>query len=135
MANDEKVTNEGIGELAKLWGGDAASEIETIVALNKDGTCDAAAGSTYAAPASSATHHTTDDLKIQDIDTVAVTATGVDFDHVFTATASRNVCGIHVCNHEVTPDVCFIEACFAAKIAMENTDTLTIDGSVTMADA
>ena len=57
----------------------------------------------------------------------------VDFDHVFTATATKNVAGIHVCNND--DDVAFIECCFASVIAMENTDTLTIDGNVTMANA
>lgn len=133
MAQTEVVTSEGITELGKLWAEGTATGIESIVALNKATTCTAAAGGTYATPSDSATHHTDAGLAIQAIDTVAATATGVDFDHVFTATDTRNVAGIHVCNND--DDVCFIECCFAAVIAMENTDTLTIDGGVTMADA
>lgn len=135
MAQTEKVTAEGITELGKLWAEAASTGMETIVALNMATVCTAVVGSTYLDPADTATHHTDSGLAIQDIDTVAATATGVDFDHVFTATGTKNVAGIHVCNHEAPPDVCFIEACFAAVIAMENTDTLTIDGSVVMADA
>lgn len=135
MAQTEKVTDEGITEVGKLWAGAASTEMETIVALELATTCAAATGSTYADPADAAVHHTDSGLEIADIDTVAATATGVDFNHIFTASATKNVCGIHVCNHEAPPDVCFIECCFAAVIAMEDTDTLTIDGGVTMADA
>lgn len=133
MAQTEKVTNQGITELGKLWAEEAATGIESIVALNMASPCAAAVGSTFADPADTATHHTDGGLLLAAIDTVAATATGVDFDHVFTATATRNVAGVHICNN--SDDVCFIECCFAAVIAMENTDTLTIDGSVTLADA
>lgn len=133
MAQTEVVTAEGITELGKLWAEGAATGIESIVALNMATPCTAAAGSTYADPADTATHHTDGGLLLAAIDTVAATATGVDFDHVFTASETRNVAGIHVCNND--DDACFIECCFNAVIAMENTDTLTIDGSVTLADA
>ena len=57
----------------------------------------------------------------------------ITFDHVFTATLTRNVAGIHVCNND--DDVSFIECCFNAVLAMENTDTLTIDGQSTIDQA
>ena len=55
------------------------------------------------------------------------------FDHVFTATGTINVAGIHVCNND--DDVAFIECCFNAVLAMENADTLTIDGQSTIDQA
>ena len=129
----EVVTAQGITELAKLWAEETATGIESIVALNMATPCTAAAGSTFADPANTATHHTDGGLLLAAIDTVAATATGVDFNHIFTATATRTVAGIHVCNND--DDVCFIECCFTGVINMEDTDTLTIDGSVTLADA
>lgn len=133
MAQTEKVTDEGITELGKLWAEAASTGMESIVALEMATPCAAATGSTFADPADTAIHHTDSGLSIVAIATVAATATGVDFDHEFTASATKNVAGIHVCNND--DDVCFIECCFNAVIAMENTDTLTIDGGVTMADA
>jgi hypothetical protein len=133
MAQTEKVTTEGITELAKLWGIGTATGIKSICCLNMATPCTAVVGSTFADPADTATHHTDSGLSIVNITTVTPIAAGVDFDHVFTATASKNVAGIHVCNDD--DDVCYIECCFAAVIAMENTDTLTIDGTVAIADA
>ena len=133
MAQTEVVTAEGITELGLLWAEETATGIQSIVALEMATVCTAAVGSTFADPADTAVHHTDSGLDIAEIDTVAAVATGVDFDHVFTASATKNVAGIHVCNND--DDVCFIECCFASVIAMENTDTLTIDGNVTLADA
>ena len=133
MEQTEVVTTEGITELGKLWAEEAATGIESIVCLELAEICTAAAGSTFGDPADAAVHHDDGDLELAAIDTVAATVTGVDFDHIFTAGASRNVVGIHVCNND--DNICFIECCFASVIAMENTDTLTIDGGVTMADA
>jgi hypothetical protein len=77
-------------------------------------------------------------MAIQAIDTVGgatVNTAGdtITFDHVFTATDTRNLAGIHVCNN--SDDVAFIECCFNAVLAMENTDTCTIDGSSTIDQA
>ena len=133
MAQTEVVTAEGITELGLLWAEEASTGIESIVCLEMATVCTAAAGSTFLDPADTAIHHTDSGLLLAAIDTVAAVATGVDFDHEFTASATKNVAGIHVCNND--DDVCFIECCFASVIAMENTDTLTIDGNVTLADA
>ena len=91
-----------------------------------------------ATPADTSPHHTTSGLQLAAIDTVAgaKTITAGDtilFDQVLTATATKNVNGIHVCNND--DDVSFIECCFNAVLAMENTDTLTIDGQSTIDQA
>ena len=89
-------------------------------------------------PADIAEHHIDSGLAIQAIDTVAGDTTNtagdtITFDHVFTATAAKNVAGIHVCNND--DDVAFVECCFNTVLAMENTDTLTIDGQSTIDQA
>ena len=138
MAQSQTVTDTGIAELILLWREEAATGMESIVALNMATPCTAVVGSTFADPADTATHHSDEGLAIQAIDTVggATTNTAGDtitFDHVFTATATRNVAGIHVCNND--DNVTFVECCFNAVLAMENTDTLTIDGEVVIDQA
>ena len=66
-------------------------------------------------------------------DTVNTAGDTILFDHVFTATATKNVAGIHVCNND--DNVAFIECCFNAVLAVENTDTITIDGQSTIDQA
>ena len=138
MAQTQTVTNTGIEELVLLWEGAASSKMESIVALNDSDSCVAAVASTFADPAEAATHHTDGALDLASIDTVshATTNTAGDtltFDHVFTASATRNVVGIHACNDDDT--VAYVECCFNALIAMENSDTLTIDGEVVIDQA
>lgn len=138
MAQTQIVTDEGIGELILLWREELSSGMESIVCLEKATTCAAVAGSTYASPADTSPHHTTSGLAIQAIDTVGTTTANtsndsITFDHVFTATASKNVNGIHVCNND--DDVTFIEMCVNAVLAVENTDTITIDGQSTIDQA
>ena len=138
MAQTQTVTDTGIAELILLWREEAATGMESIVALEMATPCTAAAASTYADPADTAVHHTDSGLDIAAIDTVGgatVNTAGdtITFDHIFTATASKNVAGIHVCNND--DDVAFIECCFNAVLAMENTDTLTIDGQSTINQA
>ena len=138
MAQTETVTDTGIAELILLWREEAATGMESIVALEMATPCTAAVASTFADPADTAVHHTDSGLDIAAIDTVAgdtVNTAGdtILFDHVFTATATKNVAGIHVCNND--DDVTYIECCFNAVLAMENTDTLTIDGQSTIDQA
>ena len=138
MAQTETVTDTGIAELILLWREELATGMESIVALNMATPCTAAVGSTYADPADTATHHTDSGLAIQAIDTVAgatVNTAGdtILFDHVFTATGTKNVAGIHVCNND--NDVAFVECCFNAVLAVQNTDTITIDGQCTINQA
>ena len=138
MPQTQTVTDTGIAELILLWREEAATGMESIVALNMATPCIAAVASTFADPADTATHHVDEGLAIQAIDTVGGDTTNtagdtITFDHVFTATATRNVAGIHVCNND--DNVTFVECCFNAVIAMENTDTLTIDGEVVIDQA
>ena len=138
MAQTETWTDQGIAELILLLREEAATGMESIVALEKATVVTAAVGSTFAAPGSSSAHHTDSGLAIQAIDTVAGDTTNtagdtITFDHVLTATATKNVAGIHICNND--DDVTFIECGFNAVLAMENTDTCTIDGQSTIDQA
>ena len=138
MAQTQTWTDTGIAELILLLREDVATGMESIVALEMATPCTAAVASTYADPADIAEHHIDSGLAIQAIDTVAGDTTNtagdtITFDHVFTATAAKNVAGIHVCNND--DDVAFVECCFNTVLAMENTDTLTIDGQSTIDQA
>jgi len=138
MAQTNTWTDTGIAELILLLREEAATGMESIVCLEMATPCTAVVGSTFADPADTATHHTDSGLSIVAIDTVGGDTTNtagdtITFDHVFTATATKNVAGIHVCNND--DDVAFIEMCTNAVLAMENTDTLTIDGQSTIDQA
>ena len=138
MAQTQTVTNTGIAELILLWREELATGMESIVCLEMATPCTAAVGSTFADPADTAIHHTDSGLELAAIDTVGgatVNTAGdtITFDHVFTATATKNVAGIHVCNND--DDVTFVECCFNAVLAVENTDTITIDGQCTIDQA
>lgn len=140
MAQTQTVTNTGIAEFVTLMCDTtpAATGLYKIVALDMATPCTAAVASTFADPADTAVHHTESGLAIADIDTVAqatanTAGDAIDFDHVFTATATENVAGIHVCNYD--GDVTFIECCVNAVLAMESSDTLTIDGRLTVDQA
>lgn len=138
MAQTQTWTDTGIAELILLLREEAATGMESIVCLEMATVCTAAVASTFADPADTAVHHTDSGLLLAAIDTVAgdtVNTTGdtILFDHVFTATGTKNVAGIHVCNNDDT--VAFIECCFNAVLAVENTDTITIDGQSTIDQA
>jgi hypothetical protein len=138
MAQSQTWTDTGIAELVKIGSGAAATPVNKIVCLNMATPCAAVVGSTFADPCDTATHHTDSGLQIVAIDTVAqaqqnTAGDSIDFDHVFTASATKNVAGIHVCNTD--GDVSFIECCFNAVLAVENTDTITIDGRATINQA
>ena len=133
MAQTSTVTDTGIAELILLWREELSTGMESIVALEMATVCTAAVASTFADPADTAIHHTDSGLAIQAIDTVGGTTVStagdtITFDHVLTATGTKNVAGIHVCNND--DDVTFVECCFNAVLAVENTDTITIDGQV-----
>lgn len=138
MAQTQTWTNTGIAELILLLREELSTGMESIVVLNMATVCTAVVGSTFADPADTAAHHTDGGLLLAAIDTVGGTTTNtagdtITFDHVFTATGTKNAAGIHVCNND--DDVAFIECCFNAVLAMENTDTLTIDGQSTIDQA
>ena len=138
MGQTQFVTDTGIQELVLLWEEAAATGMESIVCLEMATVCTAAVGSTFADPADTAVHHTDSGLLLAAIDTVshATTNTAGDtltFDHVFTATGTKNVAGIHACNND--DNVTFVECCFNAVLAVENSDTITIDGEVVINQA
>lgn len=138
MAQTQTWTDTGIAELILLLREEAATGMESIVALDKATVVTAAVGSTFASPGSGSAHHTDSGLEIAAIDTVAgatVNTAGdtILFDHVLTATATKNVAGVHICNND--DDVAFIECGFNAVLAMEDTDTCTIDGQSTVDQA
>ena len=140
MGQTEKVTDTGIAEWVNLMcdTSPSATALYKIVALEMATPCTAAVASTFADPANDAVHHTGSGLAIANISTVAqatsnTTGDAIDFDHIFTATASKNVAGIHACNY--AGDVTFVECCFNAVLAMESSDTLTIDGRVVVNQA
>jgi hypothetical protein len=132
MAQSQKPTYQGYAEIAKLLAGEAASALTKIVGL--EGTCTAAAeASTFADPANDATHIADSGLSIVAAHTVATVTTDqtddtVQVDHVFTASGTKTVTGFHVCNDD--GDVTFMECCFNAGIAMESSDTLTIQAKL-----
>jgi len=140
MAQTQEILDTGIAEWVILMSDTtpAATAMTKIVCLNMATPCTAAKTSTFADPADTATHHVDSGLSIAAIDTVAQAQTNtagdtITFDHVFTATGTKNVAGIHTCNDD--GDVTFVECCFNAVLAVENTDTVTIDGAVVVNQA
>jgi hypothetical protein len=118
--------------------GGAATGVKSIVGLNMATACTAAAASTFADPADTATHHADGGLSIADADSVTQSQTNtsgdtIEVDHVFTATESRNMAGFHVCNDD--NDVAIMECCYNAVLAMENTDTNTIEAKIVLDQA
>jgi len=139
MAQTEEVCDKGIAEWVVLMSdasSPAATAMNKIVCLNSSTTCAASKTSAYGTP--TVTHHAASGLEVTAIDTMGTATTNtagdtVTFDHVFTATGTLNVASINACNDD--EDVTFVECCFASIIAMENTDTLTIDGAVVVDQA
>jgi len=138
MAQTQTWTNEGIEELVKLLQGTAASKMAKIAGTTDSTACAAAVTDTYAAPADPmCTQYGLETVAITTVALATANTAGdsMDFDHIFTASNTINVSGIMVMNNETTPDVLDISCCFNAVLAMENTDTLTIDGRATIDQA
>ena len=127
MAQTQSPTILGYAEMAKLMAGAAATELQSVVGLT--GACTAAEASTFANPGG-ATKLTANGFSLVDADTVAVSTTTetddtAELDHVFTASGSQSVSGFAVLNND--DDVVFGECCFNAALAMESSDTLTVE--------
>jgi len=125
MAQTQKPTNLGYGEIGRRMAGEAATEVESIVGLT--GACTAAEASTFANPGG-ATKLAANGFALANADTVAATNTTVSddttqLDHVFTCTGDQSVSGFAIENND--DDVVFAECCFAAALGMESPDTLT----------
>ena len=132
MAQSQSPTKEGYAEMSKLLCGEAASAVKSVVCL--EGTCTTASeNSTFADPADTATHLVGSGLSIANADSVASTTTTntddtIEVDHVFTASGTETVTGFHICNDD--DDATFMECCFNAGVALESSDTLTIEGKM-----
>ncbi len=130
MAQTQKPTNLGYGELGRLVAEEAATGVQSIVGLT--GACTAAEASTFANPGG-ATKLAANGFTLVDADTVVasqttVTDDTVELDHVFTASGTQSVSGFAVENND--DDVVFMETCFNAALSMENSDTLTIEAKM-----
>lgn len=126
MAQSQKPTQLGYGELGRLVAEEAATGVESVVGLT--GACTAAEASTFANPGG-ATKLAANGFSLVNANTVAsVTTTVTDdttqLDHVFTASGTQSVSGFAIENND--DDVVFAECCFNAALAMETSDTLTV---------
>ena len=130
MAQTQKPTNLGYGELGKLVAGEAAGAVKSIVGL--EGACTAAEASTFANPGG-ATKLAANGFVLVDADTVVSSKTTVDndtveLDHVFTSSGTQSVSGFAIENEE--DDVVYMECCFNAAVATETGDTITCEGKM-----
>lgn len=129
MAQSQKPTTQGYGETGKMIAGETATEVAKVVCY--EGTCTAASeSSTYASPA--AAKSTKSGFTVVAADTVVSSQTTVandtvELDHEFTAGEDATITGFGTCNNESTPDVLYAECCFNAGVALETSDTLTIE--------
>src|SRR3990167_1473046 len=127
MAQSQKPTTQGYGELGKLVAGEAATRPSKVVGLGT--ACTAAAeASTYATPAG--TKLTLNGFAEVAAATVVSSTTTVandtvEIDHVFTCSGTQTVNGFGVTNTD--SDVLYAECCFNAAIACETNDTLTVE--------
>lgn len=127
MAQTQKPTNLGYGELGRLVAEEAATGVQSVVGLT--GACTAAEASTFANPGG-ATKLAANGFTLVDADTVVsstttVTDDTVELDEVFTCTGAQSVTGFAIENND--DDVVFAECCFDAALACETNDTLTVE--------
>jgi len=127
MAQTQKPTKLGYGEIGRLVAGEPATELQSVVGLT--GACTAAEASTFLNPGG-ATKLAANGFTLVDANTVAatdadaVTDCVAQLDHVFTCTGAQSVSGFAVENND--DDVVYAECCFAAALSMETDDTLTV---------
>ena len=131
MAQTQKPTKLGYGEIGRRMAGEAASEVQSIVGLT--GACTASEDSTFANPGG-ATKLAANGFTLVDADSVIASDSGgvvdsvVELDHVFTASGAQSVSGFAILNND--DDVVFMECCFDAALSMETSDTLTCEGKM-----
>lgn len=130
MAQTQKPTQLGYGEIGRLVAEEAATGVQSIVGLT--GACTAAEASTFLNPGG-ATKLAANGFTLVDADTVAATDTDVtddtvEVDHVFTCTGAQSVTGFAILNND--DDVVFMECCFASAAACEENDTITIEAKM-----
>lgn len=132
MSQTDEFLDEGITEIIA----DLTAVADDIVCMTDSTPCTAAKTNTHASPAD--TLVVDSGLAEQAIDTVSTTTTNttndtITWDHEFTATGTKNVSGVHIT--DAAGSKSFVECCFNAILAMENTDTLTIDGQAVLDQA
>jgi hypothetical protein len=130
IAQTQKPTKLGYGELGRLAAGEAATGVKSIVGLT--GACTASEDSTFANPGG-ATKLAANGFTLADADSVVsstttVTDDTVELDHVFTCTGEQSVSGFAVENDD--DDVVYMECCFNAAITFETTDTCTCEAKM-----
>ena len=136
MAQTQTITNEGIGELVKLMCGEAATCVKSICCLTDTTPCTASVTSTYASPASNKIVDS--GLSIVDADSVVSSTTNttddtIELNHAFTASGTKNVSGVIICNDD--NDVNIGECCFNAVLALESSDMLAVEFKVVVDQA
>lgn len=127
MAQTQKPTQLGYGELGRLVAEEAATGVESVVGLT--GACTAAEASTFANPGG-ATKLAANGFALANADTVASSTTTVtddttELDHVFTSSGTQSVSGFAILNND--DDVVYAECCFDSAVATESGDTLTVE--------
>ena len=127
MAQSQKPTILGYGEMGRLLAEEPATGVQSIVGLT--GACTAAEASTFTNPGG-ATKLAANGFILVDADTVVASQTTVaddttELDHVFTASGTQSVSGFAIENND--DDVVYAECCFDSALAMENGDTLTLE--------
>ena len=130
MAQTQKPTNLGYGELGRLVAGELATAVKSIVGLT--GACTAAEASTFANPGG-ATKLAANGFTLVNADSVVSSQTTVaddtvELNHVFTASGEQSVSGFAVENDD--DDVVYMECCFNAAHTLETGDTLTCEAKM-----
>ena len=128
MAQTQILCTQGFTEMGKLMAGEAATALKAVFCM--EGTCTVSAASTFANPGTAATKIAGNGLNQADADTVVSSTTTVtddtaELDHVFTASGTETVTGFGVTNDD--DDVLYGEVCLNAGVAMESSDTLTVE--------
>lgn len=130
MAQTQKPTILGYGEMGRFLAGEAATCVKSIVGLT--GACTAAEASTFLNPGG-ATKLAANGFTLVNADAVTSEQTTVADDtvrvaHVFTATGTQSVSGFAIENDD--DDVVFMECCFNAANSCESGDTITIQANM-----
>lgn len=130
MAQTQKPTQLGYGELGRLAAGEAATGVKSIVGLT--GACTAAEASTFLNPGG-ATKLAANGFTLVNADSVVSSQTTVaddtvELDHVFTCTGTQSVSGFAVENDD--DDVVYMECCFNAAITFETSDTCACEAKM-----
>ena len=131
MAQTQSMTNEGMGELAKLMAREASTEVESMCLLKTACTADDSQTS------AGVTKATESGCTIANCDSVSTVKTTFDNDtiqayHTFTAGASATIKGAGIWNND--DDALIAIVCFNADVALESADTLKVTFKIAVTD-